>query len=267
MAPEKNAQAEQAAQVEQAARAAKKAAKAAKAVPDHYLRYERRNVPDSSLIPARNYYTAQAALVRGAKVATLHNADDLPADLKGSLRVLAPEGRAHWAKHNWGWPKTWKPRTQKEPKPTEVQNLIPWEGWDGFKLKWLTILGEGGLGLATLWEVTFEDGERMKVVIKMGRPGHSSFSAKDEGCWQARYPGASHTVQIVDISAIVDSKRRKSPQMARFKGQPFIPLERNVLVLEYLTGGSLRDLCIRLSTEQKTPPIAALYEAWVAGTP
>ncbi|GJN79356.1 hypothetical protein PLIIFM63780_002869 [Purpureocillium lilacinum] len=140
--------------------------------------------------------------------------------------------------------------------------------WDGFHLNWVKILGQGGFGVATLWEAIFEDGTSCMVVIKMPRPkpgGHTE-DLRREVSWHRKYAGALHTVQVVDLNEIVRGKRYYYAQGGagppRIRGPIFNPRHLNVSVLEYAQHGNLFDMLAKISYSTTRLSNKVLWELW-----
>lgn len=233
---------------------------------DTDLTYAKVRVKPSSMIRVRNILAAQCALVRGDRLAILHNADCLPTNEREQLRPVLPDGarydQRHYSHVDIPMGSYWEQRTTRARKPSVVDDILnSSNNWNGFELEWVDMLGEGGFGLATLWEATFEDGERLKIVIKMGRPG-SDFRADSESDWHREYSHSEHTVQLVDLPAIVAKKRAQNPGQQRILGTDFVPEDHNIMVLEYARFGSLSALASKLSTEHITIPTRILWDIW-----
>lgn len=232
---------------------------------DNGLFYWRKHVevPSPHMTSMRNKFTAQSALLRGEHRVGLHNSDRLGEKELDTLRRVPPPDPKLSHLDEFAWPRQgdWTQATTREKKDVEIENHIPDGHWEGFKLTWVDCIGTGGYGLATLWRVTFEDGEKRLVVMKMekfDRPGR--FNAQDESRWHLEYEGSSHTVQVVDLMKIVEQKRKTTAP--KIHGERFMPHKLNVLVLEYAEGGSLYSLMSRVDATRVIVPKPVLQEMW-----
>ncbi|OTA00902.1 hypothetical protein A9Z42_0011990 [Trichoderma parareesei] len=225
----------------------------------------RKTVEQTPATEIRNLFTIQAALVRGDKHITLHNASRATELDVQRLRVpYHPKNRPHDQPYEclFGFP----PHSSSSnggdtTQPKRVDEYIEMLNWDGFRLEWVKVLGEGGFGMATLWNAIFEDGSSVKAVIKI--PVRSSANFDSELQWHLRYAGASHVTQALDLQAMADNVRRKMNRGYMInRGARFNPSDLDVLVLEYADRGSMFDLLNRASHFNIVFSMKALWEIW-----
>ena len=218
------------------------------------FRFGKKDVTPYSFEDTRNVITCESALIRGDRRIDLHNQTELTEDQQQRLERFRHAGTHHWKPVKVKWMHVHADRGPPAPVASsllDVEAVWPHYNvrWCAFDLKFVKIIGEGGFGLATLWEATFEDDETKLVVIKMGRPNRSSpaFSAMTEFEWHIKYEGATHTVQTVDLQLIAMRKRQEvlqrngnRPALLRYEGGAFfVPLQFNIMVLEYAQHGDL----------------------------
>jgi hypothetical protein len=146
-------------------------------------------------------------------------------------------------------------------QPSIVGNYIELFNWDGFRLEWVKILGQGGFGMATLWNVIFDDESSMKAVIKI--PIHMNGTFKDELDWHLRYRGASHVTQSLDLQEIADNvRRRMNREYMIGRGIRFDQKQLDILVLEYAEHGCLFDIMAKASYFGVRFSNKVLWEIW-----
>lgn len=126
------------------------------------------------------------------------------------------------------------PSFENRSHPSKTAPLV----YDKFKLTWLKELGKGGFGVAALYQVDFEDGFTMQVVIK--RPvRESAFAFKDERRWHQKYQGAKNITQSLDLNKIAKDHSKTSYLSAAF-GKKYDHSDN--IVLDYMEHGSLGQL-------------------------
>lgn len=233
--------------------------------PPPNLIVHRKAVQQTPATEIRNLLTIQAALLRGDKHVTLHNASRVT-DLDAQrLRVpYHPRHRAHDRPYECLFgirASSSSSSSGGTTQPKRVQDFIEMLNWDGFRLEWVKVLGEGGFGMATLWDAIFEDGSSVKAVIKIPVRANTNFDREME--WHLRYAGASHVTQALDLQAMADNVRRKMNRGYMInRGARFIPSDLDVLVLEYADRGSMFDLMNRASHFNIVFSNKVLWEIW-----
>ncbi|PHH67108.1 hypothetical protein CDD81_4503 [Ophiocordyceps australis] len=232
------------------------------------------------LVTLRNVMTMQSALIRGddkvvlegpeniSKDKVLKRVRKLPSDLKRGMpyaRWWRPRRVAYPGEHGW------KRSLQRGRQPACVPALIP-QGrtWDGLKLHWIKVLGTGGSGIATLWEAVFENGERLKVVIKMAIDDSVYFDSRRQLGWHQRYGRSRHTVRALDLPMMI-AMRRMPPTVGSdakfqlpslYKPESFNDARLNVLTLEYMDQGSLYEMMVLASRKGIRFSNKVLWEMW-----
>ncbi|KAH0489274.1 hypothetical protein TgHK011_009713 [Trichoderma gracile] len=225
----------------------------------------RKNVEQTPATEIRNLLTIQAALVRGDKHVTLHNASRVTElDVQ---RLRPPYHPRHHRHHDrpfeclFGYPPQSSSPNGDTTQPKRVEEYIEMLNWDGFRLEWVKVLGEGGFGMATLWNAIFEDGSSVKAVIKI--PVRSNANFDSELQWHLRYAGASHVTQALDLQAMADNVRRRMNRGYMInRGARFNPSDLEILVLEYADRGSMFDLLNKASHFNIVFSTKALWEIW-----
>lgn len=219
----------------------------------------------------RNKLAARHALMRGETRVTLLWDDKPSISLINYVRerVAYDDDAGPQFSFGPGYGHFWNPRrgmvTEAVPDLLPRQLARKWPGettWDGFRLRMRKILGQGGFGVASLWEAVFEDGKKRRVVLKMPLPGRGEI--QDELSWHERYFGASHVVQAIDLNRIVERKRAVagSASRERIRGERFCCQRLNVLVLEYVKYGTFFDLMARASYYRTNFNNKVLWQIW-----
>ena len=113
--------------------------------------------------------------------------------------------------------------------------------WDGFRLVWQRDVGVGGFGLASLYDVHFDDGHHQRVVIKTPVRHGKKDAFKDERRWAERYHGAKNVVQSIDLAQLA-KKHGKGPagKWTKLSGGPWT--DKGTLVLEYMEHDTLAQI-------------------------
>lgn len=150
------------------------------------------------------------------------------------------------------------PRQEDKNMPAEVMQQSLETGFKDFRLHWQKVVGTGGWGIATLWEVEFEDGYRQDVIIKMDA-SHGDQDFSNELGWHLLYKEALRIVQSYNL---VEMANRHRKQRRFHRGIEFNSRELNVLVLEYMPHGSLFDILQKASIARKQLPKNALWQLW-----
>lgn len=227
----------------------------------------RKAVEQTPATELRNLYTIQAALVRGDKHVTLHNTSRVTELDVQRLRVpYRPRHMDHAQAYEciYGFPASSSSSNgggAMTQQPKRVQDFVEMLNWDGFRLEWVKVLGEGGFGMATLWNAIFEDGSSVKAVIKIPVRSNANFDGELE--WHLRYAGASHVAQALDLQAMADNVRRRINRGYMInRGARFNPSDLDVLVLEYADCGTMFDLLSRASQFNIVFSMKVLWEIW-----
>lgn len=244
------------------------------------LDYTLLDAPDNKYRSMRNCYTVQSAVIRGDRKCSIFNQAGLNRDEFNRIRfVSGPADKRHfWEQGVVKWKDKYSSgREEATPSHNTVRSDVPFavvQNWFGFQLRFVKVLGIGGFGAATLWEVEFEDRSSMLVVIKMPRVieknTRSGFNAQHEGKWHDRYDGAAHTVQSIDLDAIASRKRNRvlfdnhfNITLLRFRsGHPLQARSRNMLVLEYACWGDLYGLVGKAYHENKVFLNRNFWQIW-----
>ncbi|KAH6885830.1 hypothetical protein B0T10DRAFT_608262 [Thelonectria olida] len=226
----------------------------------------RRSTPENELNDIRNVQTIQSAIIRGDSRVYVNNAKFVHPDVMSKFRYTNREGK-RIGMHN-------EPRFREielvdQPdkfSDDEVRNLFYHTEWKGFRLEFIKILGAGGFGAATLWNVDFEGGISRKVVIKI--PTTEEFDPANETAWHNRYAGSQHTVQIVNLDQLAqqatDEFRTNHPRktLKYNRGIEFNPLRQKAMVLEYMCHGDLFGILKKASEQNVQFPDRALWGIW-----
>ncbi|KAK7423946.1 hypothetical protein QQX98_000818 [Neonectria punicea] len=206
----------------------------------------RHNTDENDLQSIRNFHAVQSALLRGDKVVTLHNTTNI------SNRVTTSLEREYSSDHDHTQPYEWEYRRvgSNDPKDHISEDQVKYtfadEKFQGFKLKFLKLLGAGGYGAAALWKAHFEGGITKNIVIKV--PVVDDFDAKEERDWHQRYGGSRHTVQPFDLAKFAETARDKflsnNPEvpLSYEDGSIFDQSSWNALFIEHMNRGDLIDL-------------------------
>ncbi|KAL7945112.1 hypothetical protein V8C42DRAFT_70404 [Trichoderma barbatum] len=228
-----------------------------------HLIVRRTAVKQTPLTPARNVSAIQSALIRGDRVVTLHNTSRILPEHIANIRVpYHPRHMPHDRPFEWPFGDQYSDsRSSHSNQPRLVGQFIDLLDWDGFRLEWIRVLGQGGFGLATLWHVIFEDQSRIKVVIKIPVRENADFDSELD--WHLRYGGASHVTQSLDIQAMADSVRRRINRGHMInRGPRFEQTNMDVLVLEYAEHGSLYEMMAKASYFNTRFSNKVLWEIW-----
>lgn len=226
----------------------------------------------------RNKYTYRSAAIRGDEQTVLHRVNiaglRVPGDVNAralhqeflltniptmelgygqhALRLEDPIFLEGQVAYNY---------SRYKPDPASKQEPL---AYDGLDLTFIKDLGKGGFGIASLWEASFDDGHKMKVVIK--RPLHKGWVTKafeDERQWHHRYRKSENITQSLDLAQIAKTHQTNPPKKrVNSKGKY---KDKNTLVLEYMEHDNLGQLNHNLAyIKSKTPqgkvwPNAALW--------
>lgn len=228
-----------------------------------HLNVRRRVVRPGSAIPAKNFLAIQSALIRGDRDVTLDNASKiLPEDCDQlglpyeSLDM--PQDQPFECPFSDDYSESHSNDTDQ---PSLVGSYIEFFNWDGFRLEWVKVLGQGGFGMATLWNAIFDDQSSVKVVIKL--PIHANGTLGDELDWHLRYRGASHITQSLDLQEIADNVRRRMKRDHMInRGVRFDQKDLSILVLEYAEHGCLFDILSKASYFGVRFSNKVLWEIW-----
>ncbi|KAL6816534.1 hypothetical protein J3E69DRAFT_97576 [Trichoderma sp. SZMC 28015] len=228
-----------------------------------HLIVRRTAAKQTPLTPTRNISAIRSALLRGDRVVTLHNTSRILREHVKNLRVpYHPRHMQHDQPFEWPFSDQFTDsRSSHSDQPKQVGQFIELLEWDGFRLEWIRVLGQGGFGIATLWHVIFEDQSSIKVVIKIPVRENADFDSELD--WHLRYGGASHVTQALDIQAMADSVRRRINRGHMInRGARFAPTNMGVLVLEYAERGSLYDMMAKASYFHTRFSSKVLWEIW-----
>ncbi|RFU74939.1 hypothetical protein TARUN_7307 [Trichoderma arundinaceum] len=231
--------------------------------PYPHLIVRRAAVKPTPLTSTRNMFAIQSALIRGDRVVTLHNTTRLLPEHYKKVRVpYEPKNMPQDRPFEWPFGDQYDDsRSSDTVQPRVVDNYIDLLNWDGFRLEWIKVLGEGGFGMATLWDAIFEDQSRVKVVIKIPVRVNADFDSELD--WHLRYGGASHVTQSLDLQAMADGVRRRINRGHMVgRGPRFAQTDLSVLVLEYAERGSLYEMMAKASYFGINFSNKALWEIW-----
>lgn len=228
-----------------------------------HLNVRRRVMRPDYAIPTKNFLAVQSALIRGDRDVTLDNTSRITSEVFDELglpyeHLDMPQDQ----EYNYPFADDYsESRRNGTDQPRVVGNYIELFNWDGFRLEWVKVLGQGGFGLATLWNVIFDDDSSMKVVIKI--PIHMNGSFQDELDWHLRYRSASHVTQTLDLQEIADNVRRRMNRGHMInRGIRFDQKRLDVLVLEYAEHGCLFDIMAKASYFGVKFSNKVLWEIW-----
>ncbi|KAL9480448.1 hypothetical protein ACSS6W_005234 [Trichoderma asperelloides] len=229
-----------------------------------HLNVRRRAVRPDSAIPAKNFLAIQSALIRGDRDVTLDNTSrilpedcdelglpydspDMPQDQSFECPFADDYSESH---------------SNDTDQPSLVGDHIELLNWDGFRLEWVKVLGQGGFGIATLWNAIFDDQSSMKVVIKIPIRANGTFEG-EELDWHLRYGGASHITQSLNLQEIADNVRRRIDRGHMInRGVRFDQKDLDILVLEYAEHGCLFDIMSKASYFGVRFSNKVLWEIW-----
>lgn len=225
-------------------------------------------------VGVRNFWCAQAAYIRGdldikllnnptfgncsSPVRFYHSGDD--------HQVIRDEKYPHIRPDKWYQWTAWTP----------LHRTVEWKG---FEMEFKRAIGKGGHGMATLWNITFENGQQMPLVLKLGEyAGHwrTPWTSEQkhvaeqyagnfaiERRWHQRYRHASNICQMPDINALA-RQYRTDGRLDR--GHDFMANDslnhRQYIGLEYAPHGDLRTLLQRAVTSHLNFPNEALWQMW-----
>ncbi|KAH6977066.1 hypothetical protein BKA56DRAFT_673931 [Ilyonectria sp. MPI-CAGE-AT-0026] len=230
------------------------------------LTVNQRSTPISGLDGLRNLHTVQSALLRGDREVTLHNTPGISHDIRNRLR------RNHMGHMHQSVQDDVAFRLVKRPKKDDrmdehrLANMFGDYKWQGFKFEFLKILGTGGFGAGTLWNIHLEGGASKKVVLKV--PMSMGSWDSQEMVWHQRYGGSRHTVQLVDLAetskAVQDEFKLKNPgQPLQYdQGEVFRPDMLAGMVLEYMSYGDLFGILRKASSHIECFPDRVLWGIW-----
>lgn len=228
-----------------------------------HLNVRRRAVRPDSAIPAKNFLAIQSALIRGDRDVTLDNTSrilpedcdelglpydspDMPQDQSFECPFADDYSESH---------------SNDTDQPSLVGDHIELLNWDGFRLEWVKVLGQGGFGIATLWNAIFDDQSSMKVVIKIPIRANGTFEGELD--WHLRYGGASHITQSLNLQEIADNVRRRIDRGHMInRGVRFDQKDLDILVLEYAEHGCLFDIMSKASYFGVRFSNKVLWEIW-----
>lgn len=235
----------------------------------------KRGVESPGLNKFRNNYNWVSACIRGERSVFLNrpvceDSSGIFADLPLSAcygenqeivdRLHLWTGLSIDEERDWDWKPAQGPEQllKRNPEmPTEVQSRSLENRFRGFRLHWKKVIGKGGFGLITLWEVEFEDGHREDVVFKM--PKEPSENIYRELRWHDRYRMASVILQARDLAEEAEDHKLNG----RFaRGEVFDPRKENILVLEYMNRGSLHSVLQNVAIKNRMFPSTALWQLW-----
>ncbi|KAL7961172.1 hypothetical protein V8C34DRAFT_320370 [Trichoderma compactum] len=228
-----------------------------------HLIVRRTAAKQTPLTPTRNISAIRSALLRGDRVVTLHNTSRILREHAKSIRVpYHPRHMQHDQLFEWPFGDQYSDsRSSHSTQPRQVGQFVELLEWDGFRLEWIRVLGQGGFGIATLWHVIFEDQSSIKVVIKIPVRANADFDSELD--WHLRYGGASHVTQALDIQAMADSVRRRINRGHMIdRGPRFVQTNMDVLALEYAERGSLYEMMAKASYFGIRFSNKVLWEIW-----
>lgn len=210
-------------------------------------------------IGRRNYFAAQYAYIRGDKNLVLHN--DAVIDTRYQLGELHDAAHSHQVSREFGFkPLVHGPEKLGVLQDPTVLALLEYR-WQGFELRWQKLIRKGGEGIATLWEVEFEDGHRTLVVFKLSLLDQAAVA--QEIRWHDRYKGASNIVQRLDLKALSQQHRTDGRfDKRRNLETHFSKRGQKILILEYAEHGSLRDVLQSFEAHRLQPPSIVLWQLW-----
>lgn len=220
------------------------------------------NQQASQFADRRNRYTLRGAYIRGDLSVDLHKGGRDRSDHVGGRQMIEAMGLGGAvsidAERVLPYADAQASASDgKRDMPPQVMSKSLETGFRDFRLHWKKVVGEGGYGLITLWEVELEDGHREDVIIKMGRT--SDTNLHEELSWHLRYNLASSIVQARDLVKMADRHRRGN----RFRrGEEFSPRRENVLVLEYMSLGNLCSVFQKTKMLGRQFPSNALWQLW-----
>ena len=224
-----------------------------------------KNVQDPGLTRQRNQCTWRSACFRGDNAAFLHTGRDGNRYFEEDRAVLdainIAGGNMAVQLIDPYWESSWSPQDAVTGEDdTKMPQLVRNKQLDskalGFQLRWKRVLGQGGMGIATLWEAQFEDGYREEIVIKLD-PRERPADLVQEWNWHRRYQDAGHIVQARDLELMAIEHSSNKDKKAQF-----LMGEANVSVLEYMSHGPLIDLFTKAACLNLKFPNNALWQLW-----
>lgn len=210
----------------------------------------------NDLTNIRNYHTARGAVYRGESEVYFDGSQTLETSLAGRFfGRLTPDHR--------------EPKDIRYPlyghsafglNKREAESGIADKVWKGLELVCEKVLGAGGFGCVSLWTAKFVDGGTRTVVIKRGVHG-SELDAKDELSWHERYYNNSHIVQAVKLDEEAFCRNGSRPEPP---GEPFIPEDHHLLVLERAHFGDLYGVLQQISRRYypRPMPLKVQWDIW-----
>lgn len=214
--------------------------------PARHLNVFQRDVAHHHLTHFRNSITIHAAILRGDDTVLLDGTDRITPNLLELVRSPFPINHPYGQEHLSSWAGYHHVEPSDHIYPSFLSkglSLAPEQVWDGFHMRFVRVIGRGGFGIATLWDIQFEDLSTIQVVLKSGQASGDSFERDIEEGWHIRYQNAAHIVQVIDLNQRAQLIRQRLPP-----GQPHIyqnerafwdPKDYDVIVLEYAVHGSL----------------------------
>jgi hypothetical protein len=194
---------------------------------------------------------------------TLHNTSRLLPALCDKVRVpYEPENMRQDQPFEWPFGDDYSgSHSSVTDQPRAVDSYIDLLDWDGFRLEWVKVLGQGGFGMATLWNAIFEDQSIAKIVIKIPTRVNADFDSELD--WHLRYGGASHVTQSLNLQEMADNVRRRINRDHMIgRGPRFEQTDLNILVLEYAEHGSLYEMMSKASYFGISFSNKVLWEIW-----
>jgi hypothetical protein len=213
-------------------------------------------------VARRNYFTLQYTYLRGDTSLVLIN----NTMIDPNYELLPPHLEQSSAS---GVPDFFSPymsRVQAPERLGVLQDPVVLEilehRWKGFELRWKKLLGKGGCGVATLWEVEFEDGHRMPIVLKINTEMDVADFRKEIE-WHDHYKHASNIVQRLNLSELsrehrIDGRFDNRQDLEELMAKSAHP----VLIIEYAQHGCLLDVLENIQPHAVRWTAAALWQLW-----
>ncbi|KAK5992904.1 hypothetical protein PT974_06329 [Cladobotryum mycophilum] len=203
----------------------------------------------------RNMLAYQSALIRGDKEVVLDNAWELSADQEEDIRVpFYPDRHPQDKDYRWSFGHSYREGRGHQSSSRDEVGELPTRVGQGPR--------RGGFGIATLWDVIYDDGSKQKVVIKIPNSGTD---ITPEAKWHWRYSGASHVVQPVHVQGNARKIRANRPldlETDEAAGAEFRPNEENVVVLEFAEHGNFFEMMAKASYFNIHFSNRVLWEIW-----
>ncbi|KAK0384202.1 hypothetical protein NLU13_8290 [Sarocladium strictum] len=232
--------------------------------------HKRENNQPTEFDRQRNFHAIQSALLRGDKTVGLLNRDTpdfSDPQLDNLLRFDKGDDPASATNKAFPGkqPRSHSPLQEGETAHTKLKDLVhPKTQYDGVRFHFDSIIGRGGNGMVLAMTAEFFDGDKRKLAVKIPRRQGNEAGLCAERKWHQQYQGATHTVQHVDISEIVRSKKKGGDDQTHPDDTvPFDEQALGILVLERADHGNLWTFMNSVVRQKVQIPDQVLWSLWL----